>query len=214
MEFINASLPSCISFGSEASPAWFTNLSATTSGFEATNQNWADARHSYDLSYAVRTATDYLAIKVHFNEVRGRAYKWPFVDPLDNEVTASEGQVLTDDFVSISGNGTYQLYKQYGSVNPYYRKITRPDSPVAVLRTRAAVTTNITGTDATVTYTTGEVVIANHQSGDTYAWSGTFAVPVRYETDRLPAALIDREGGQAGELLVSVSSISVIEVKE
>jgi uncharacterized protein (TIGR02217 family) len=214
MDFVDVALPECISFGAQSDPTWETVVAVNTGGYETTNQNWSDARHVYDVSFAVRNASDYILIRTHFHEVRGRARSFPFKDFLDYEVAQSEGSILSLLLAAPGASGTFYLYKRYGSAQPYYRRITRPDNPIVVYRTRAGNTTIITGTDAAVTYTTGAVAISNHMSGDTYAWSGTFKVPCRYENDRLPAAAVNRAGGTDGEILVSCGAITVIEVRE
>lgn len=215
MQFVNIPFPECIAFGAQSDAAWSTDLAAVLSGHEIANQKWQDTRHFYDVSFAVRTRTDYLLVRTHFHQVRGRAKSYPFKDFLDFEVSAAEGVLLSAAGAVISANGTYYLHKRYGSGgDAYNRRITRPDTPIQVLRTRSGVTTNIVGSGAAVTYTTGAVVITGHAGGDTYAWSGTFVVPCRYDTDRLPAAAINKQGGEDGELLVDCASIPIVEVRE
>lgn len=212
MDFVTIPFPECIALGAQGDTFWSTNVVTTGGGFDATNQNWRDARHAYDVSFAVRTVSDYQAIRAHFHQVRGRAKKFLFRDFLDYAVAQSEGVLLDDDLDPPSANGSFQLHKEYGSGgDAYARKITRPQSPIVVYRTRAGVTTVIS---PTVDYTTGQVTITGHQSGDTYAWSGEFSVPCRYDTDRLPALAINREPGSDGELYVQCSSIQIVEVRE
>jgi uncharacterized protein (TIGR02217 family) len=212
MSFVNTPFPDCIAFGAQSDPMWSTNIPVSAGGFEKANQNWEEVRHAYDVSFAVRTASEYKLIRTHFNEIRGRANHYPFKDYLDFEVSTSEGRLLSAAGAAPAADGSFQLHKRYGSTNAYDRKITRPDSPIAVWRTRSAVTTNIVGAGAAVTYTTGVVAITGHVGGDTYSWSGTFKVPVRYDTDRLPAAIINRHNAE--ELLVDCSSIPLVEVRE
>jgi uncharacterized protein (TIGR02217 family) len=214
MQYVDIAFPECIAFGAQSDPTWETVVTVNTGGYENTNQNWSHARHVYDVSFSVRTASDYLLIRNHFHEVRGRARSFPFKDFLDFEASAANGAVLSLALAAPAASGTYYLFKVYGSTQPYRRRITRPDNPVAVYRTRSGVTTDITGTDAVVTYTTGAVAIANHVAGDTYAWAGSFKVPCRYESDRLPAAAVNKGPGEAGELLVTCGAITVIEVRE
>lgn len=214
MNFVNVTFPDCIAMGAQSDAGWLTDLATSAGGYDFANQVWQDSKHYFDVSFAVRNATDYRLVRTHFHEVRARANKFPFKDFLDFEATATAGKLLTLAYAAVSANGTYYLHKQYGAVNPYYRKITRPDSPVAVFRTRSAVTTNITGAGAAVTYTTGAVAITGHMSGDTYSWSGTFKVPCRYDLDRLPAVAVNKEPGADGELLVTCDSIPIVEVKE
>ncbi len=157
----------------------------------------------------MRVASDYLLVKAHFHKMRGRAKSFPFLDPIDHTVTTATG-VLT----LISG-ANYQLFYRYGSgTGAYDRKITRPAATIKVYRTRSGVTTDITGA-STISTTTGVVTVAGHVSGDTYSWAGTFYVPCRYDIDKLPAAITNKQpqaGG--GELFVECDSIPIVEVRE
>jgi uncharacterized protein (TIGR02217 family) len=218
MDFVAVSFPDCIAFGAQSDPMWSTNLSVSFGGFEVANQNWQDNRHMFDVSFSIRNATDYRLCRSHFNQMRGRAKAFPFKDFLDFEAAASEG--VTADAASASDG--YQLYKRYGSGDDKYdRKITRPVSgTLTIYRTRSAVTTNVTA-DCTINYggdstlePGGTFSVTGDQEGDVYTWAGEFNVPCRYDTDRLPAAAVNKEPGTQGELLVSCGAIPVLEVKE
>lgn len=119
--FIDVPFPECLAFGAVSAPEWKTALVENQGGWVQTNQVWIYNKHSYDVSTAVRTRQDYSLVLEHFNEVRGRANTFPFRDPMDFEVLDGFGYLV---YVS---PGVYQLAKRYGSVNPYFRKITRPD---------------------------------------------------------------------------------------
>lgn len=210
MQFVDIEFPRRIAFHATAEAQWSTGLTSLLSGFETTNQNWSQTRHAYDVGLAVRTASDYLLIKTHFHAMRGRAKSFPFLDPIDFKVSQADG-VLT------ASGSDWQMFYRYGSGDGAYdRKITRPRTgTVAVFRTRSGVTSNVTGS-ATITYTTGIVAISGDADGDTYAWSGEFFVPCRYDVDRLPGAIIDKQppGRDAPELLVACDSIPMLEVLE
>lgn len=210
MEFVDIEFPRRIAFHALAEAQWNTQLTALNSGFEVTNQNWSQTRHAYDVGLAIRSASDYLLVKTHFNAMRGRAKSFPFIDPIDYKVSQAAG-------VLIASGSDWQMFYRYGSgADVYDRKITRPRTgTIAVFRTRSGVTSNVTGS-ATITYTTGIVAISGHVSGDTYAWSGEFFVPCRYDVDRLPGAIIDKQppGREIPELLVSCDSIPMLEVRE
>lgn len=210
MEFVDIEFPRRIAFHARAEAQWNTAVTAMLSGFEATNQNWAQTRHAYDAGLAIRTASEYLQVKTHFHAMRGRAKSFPFLDPIDHEVSQAAG-VLT------ASGSDWQMFYRYGTGDGVYdRKITRPHTgTIAVFRTRSGVTTNVTGS-ATITYTTGIVAITGDVDGDTYAWSGEFFVPCRYDIDRLPGAIIDKQpqGRQNPELLVDCDSIPLLEVRE
>lgn len=210
MEFVDMEFPRRIAFHATAEAQWNTGLAALLSGFEVTNQNWSQTRHAYDVGLAIRTASDYLQVKTHFHAMRGRARAFPFLDPIDHSVTKAAG-VLTES------GANWQMFYRYGSgPSAYDRKITRPRAgTIAVFRTRSGVTTDVTGS-ASISYTTGIVGITGDADGDTYAWSGEFFVPCRYDVDRLPGAIIDKQppGRESAELLVDVNSIPMLEVRE
>lgn len=206
MAFLNAPFPERIAFGAERTVEWATALDQNSGGYAHSNQNWSQARHSFDVSLSVRVASDFELVNAHFHEVRARSYAFPFKDYLDFTVTAADGVG-----VLISG-AIYQLSKNYGTSNPYTRRITRPVSGTCTFyRTRSAVQSVIT---PTVDYDTGQITVSGHVFGDTYQWAGEFRVPVRYETNTLPAAIINKEPGADGELFVRVDGIVVREERE
>lgn len=208
MEFIDTPFPERIAFNAKADTMWSTTLTTLLSGFESTNQEWSQTRHAYDAGLAIRVASEYMAVKAHFHAVRGRAKAFPFLDPIDHTVTQAAG-VLT------ASGSDWQMFFRYGSGGSAYdRKITRPKTgTIAVFRTRSGVTTNVTGS-CTISYTTGLITISGHVSGDTYAWSGQFYVPCRYDIDRLPGAIVNKQGGEGGELFVDCDSVPIVEVRE
>lgn len=208
MQIINAPFPERISFGARSEPEWLTDLAEAFSGFESANQNWTQARHRYDVSLSVRTATDYVTVREHFHTVRGRSKGFLFKDPLDYAVATSQG--VTSETADSDG---WQMYKRYGSgADKYDRIITRPVSgSVAIYRTRSAVTTNVTA-DCTIDHDTGVFDVTGDANGDVYTWSGEFRVPCRYDVDRLPTAIVNKQPN--GDLYVACDSIPLVEVRE
>lgn len=208
MVYVDVPFPDRIAFGAQSDPMWETTVVASIGGQESTNQHWSYAKHAYDVSFAVRTAQDYLLIREHFHQVRGRARKFPFKDYLDFRVSSADGVLL-------DAAGGLQLHRRYGAgADAYDRKITRPVSgTVTVFRTRLGVTSNATA-DATIDHATGLVQMAGGESDDTYTWSGEFVVPCRYDVDRLPAIIANKQPGAAGELLVRCEAIPIVEVRE
>lgn len=197
--------PECVAVGASRTPGWSTTMLETLGAWAHATQNWSSARHSYDVTLAVRTATDYAQVLDHFHEHRGRLLVFPFKDFLDFAATKTQGVAL-----HVSGLD-YQLYKRYGSVNPYDRRVTRPvEGTVTVYRTRAGVQSVI---DPQINYSLGLVTCNGHEDGDTYQWEGEFRVPVRYANDKMPAVVVDREPG-GGELLVVCEQILLVEHRE
>jgi len=210
MEFVDIPFPERIAFQAKAEPAWQTELTALLSGYEATNQSWVQSRHYYDAGLAVRVASDYRLVKAHFNTMRGRAKSFPFRDPVDHTVAASAG------FLVERVAGGWQLVYRYGSGSEAYdRNITRPKTgTVRIFRDRLGVVTDVTGS-ASISYTTGVVAtMSGDQSDDAYTWSGEFYVPCRYDIDKLPGVIVNKQPGPAGELFVECESIPIVEVRE
>lgn len=210
MQFVDRQVSRHIEMGAQRTSSWDTTIIQSDGGGELSIQNWNAVRQQFDISFSVRTAADYDAVVQHFHTMRGRAKKFPFRDFLDNSATVQRGVL-----VPVTPFTAYRLAKTYGDgADAYQRRITRPVAgTVAVFRTRVGTTTNITAS-CTITAGTGAVAITSGTviAGDTLAWSGSFLVPVRYDTDRLPAAVPAM--AQSGELLVTCDSIVLIEVRE
>lgn len=210
MIFKNIEFPRGIAMGAQVAPGWSTAIAQTVAGFEHTQQNWSNSRSSYDVSFAVRSASEYQLVLSHFHTVRGRAYSFPFRDPLDFKVDGSTGVLLPGDGSPSIG---FQLGKRYGiGVDAWERRIHLPSSndSLIIYRTRAQVVSPVPAPQ--INYADGSVLIPDHLPGDTYTWAGRFFTECRYDTDRLPAVIVDREGSD-GDLLVQCSSIPIVEVR-
>lgn len=206
MSWISTEFPKRIALGISCRPGWLTSVVQTQNGSESRNQNWLKTRHSYDASLAVRTVTDYREVQNHFHMARGRLHSWPLKDPLDHRVEASQGVVASTTENSPLGN---QLYKRYGSGSfAYDRKITRPISGTIQVYENGTLRTE--GVDYTLDYSTGEIFTGISIS--TLRWAGQFYTPCRYDTDELPASLVQKT--PQGEYLVQVDGIPIVEVRE
>lgn len=202
MAWIDTPFPPCLAFGIECDPEWSTTVIATIGGRESRLQAWADARHAYDASFVVRTLDDHALIRAHFNMARGRTHSWPLLDPTDNEATVADG--FAEDAADAN---TYQLVKRYGSgADAYDRKITRP---FGVALYKSAVL-QVAGVDYTIDEDTGIVSITG-TSAAALTWAGQFYVPCRYDVDRLPVRVVNRNGEG---LLLESGGIPIVEVKE
>jgi len=198
MAFIEARFPADISFGSAGGPEYSTDIIITQGGHEQRNINWSAARARYNVAYGVRTQAQLDALITFFRARKGRADGFRFKDWTDYHASAQNIG---------TGNGSatqFQLVKTYtnGSVTDT-RTITKPVSGsvqlylAGVLQTTGYSVSTITGI---VTFNTapgnGVAITANFD----------FDVPVRFDTDRLNAAL-DNYG------LGSVQDIPLVEVR-
>lgn len=200
MSWIDAEFPPCLAFGIECNPEWSTTVIATIGGRESRLQAWADARHIYDASFAVRTLDDHALIRAHFHQARGRTHSWPLLDPTDSETTVLSGFAENTDTAN-----QYQLVKRYGAgAYAYDRKITRPFS-VALYKSGVLQTSGYTLDEETGLVTIGSTTAA------ALTWAGRFYVPCRYDTNRLPTRVVNRSGQ---DLLIESGGIPIVEVKE
>jgi uncharacterized protein (TIGR02217 family) len=199
MSWIDAEFPPCLAFGIECNPEWATTVITTLGGRESRLLAWADARHSFDASFAVRTLDDHALIRAHFHQARGRTHSWPLLDPTDHAATITEG------FAENYATNQYQLVKRYGSgAYAYDRKITRPFG-VALYKSGVLQTSGYTLDEDT------GVVSITGTSAAALTWSGSFYVPCRYDTNRLPTRVVNRNGQ---DLLIESGGIPIVEVKE
>lgn len=214
MIYVNIQFVERLAFGLQRKVAWSTAVSRNQGGYDNTTQNWSKPMRLFDAGFAVRVASDFEAIEAHFHSVRGRSYKFPLKDVLDFQVTAAVGILVLDEEAS---DPQYNLAKAYGSgPYPYVRFITRPNvTTVSVFLLRGATTTNVTD-DVSIDDETGIVTFDTDilEPGDVLSWSGEFWVPCRYDTDELPAVVVNKEPGEDGELYVQCDGIPICEVKE
>lgn len=199
--------PDSISEDAEGGPGFNTELVATVSGRESRNMLWIHARCAYDVGLMLKPTTEYRLVLAFFRVVGGRAIGFRFKDWSDFDCTVDEGLL-----VRIGTTDTYQMQKRYAA-GAYARDrlIQKPVAgAVKVWKLVAAVWTEQT-TGFTIDTTTGIVTFDADVSGDTLAWSGEFDVPVRFDTDTLPAVIRTRTSDT--ELLMDWPSIPLIEVR-
>ena len=218
MSWIDLEFPPCIAFGALKNPTWLTNVVTNQGGWEKRNQVWSQARQSYDVSLAIRTATDYRQVLDHFHVMRGRLHSFPFLDHLDHEVGQAEG------FWGEVTPGTFQAFKRYGTPpEAWDRIITRLKDTTQVWRSGSPASAGSGAGQYSLNPDTGRIVFVADglDSGGTpiypdeaeLQWAGQFWTPCRYDTDRLPSQIVNRVGG-SGDLLVSCESIMLLEVRE
>ena len=93
--FIEKEFPKEINFGFSGGPVFFTQISATTAGFEQRQINWEFARHRYQASHEVKNRAELESLLDFFFSVRGMAVGFRFVDWNDwsSDVEANQGKV-------------------------------------------------------------------------------------------------------------------------
>ena len=195
-------LPDCYSFGAKGGPKFSTEVNRTQGGQRFANRNWTYPLHVWDISHGIKTKEDFEILREFFYNVAGQADAFLFKDHADFEATLQP-------LVLISGT-TYQTYRAYiRGTRPFLRKITRPRATIVVKRNRAG---TITTLSPTISYTTGQVTVTGHVSGDTYTWTGQFDIPVVFTTDFMEVVIENKRGD--GQLLMRWPTAQVEEVRE
>lgn len=199
MAFIETRFPADISYGSAGGPAYSTDIVMTQGGYEQRNINWAQARTRYNVAYGVRTQPQLDALIAFFRARKGRASGFRFKDWTD--FSAVNQLIGTGD-----GSTTqFQLVKHYDSGGvTETRIISKPVSGTVAIYFDEAVQS---GSSYSVDITTGRVTFVTAPSADVEITADfEFDVPVRFDTDRLSAAL-ENYG------ISSVSDIPLVEVR-
>jgi uncharacterized protein (TIGR02217 family) len=112
----NLRFPVDISYGSVGGPGYNTTVAEVTSGKEARNINWSQARHMYNAAFGVRSDSQLYELIEFFHAVRGKAIGFRYKDWLDFKGSFT---------VSILQNSTpIQMIKEYP--NGVIREIKKP----------------------------------------------------------------------------------------
>ena len=194
--FHEVQLPPGISRGATGGPGHKTTIVVSDSGFEQRNADWSMARGQWDISYGIKTRTDMDAIKAFHYARRGRLHGFRFKDWSDYSVTA---QVL---IASATGAETsVQLLKTYtDSGGTYTRTIYKPVATGFQLYDNGSPLTSSLNT------VTGIATFSAVTAGHTITWTGTFDVPVRFDSDDLRIQTNDTD-------ILEVPAINLVELR-
>lgn len=201
MAFFEQRFPERISSNANGGPRWSTAKVYSTSGRRYTNRMWTWPLQSYIVEHPVRTNAEFQELRAFVYVVGGDADGFRFKDATD--YTDEGGGIL-----SLVSGADYQMHKRYAIGSRFFhRVIQKPVAGIQIFRTRSGSTTNITGASVVQT-TTGRVTVADHISGDAYAWTGQFDVPVAFADGESVFRAI---GGSS--MLIEWPSISLEEIR-
>jgi uncharacterized protein (TIGR02217 family) len=170
--------PMSYGVGTQGGPKYQNRVISSDSGAEQRVQMWANGRLTYTISYTadpnntINSVDSFNTLIKFFRGRRGRMRGFRFRDWSDYIATM---EPLVYNVAGI------QLIKTYNdSINPEVRNITKPSlgGPFTFYRNGVAESCTLDDTTGIVTAFTGS-------GSDTYAWSGTFDVPVRFDVDAL-----------------------------
>jgi hypothetical protein len=116
--FDEVQFPVSISRGSVGGPTYSTDVVTLSSGVERRNQNWSQARLSYDVAPGVKNQTDLDALIVFFRARRGKARGFRFKDWLDYKGTGQAiGTIYKKSSTDITISSSGKTYTSAGAIN-------------------------------------------------------------------------------------------------
>lgn len=194
--YVRNYIKACEAFGWEGGPEFRTTLTEMYNKAEKRNADWSQPRHFFSLPFMNITREIYSFILEMFLNRMGRWGVFLYFNPLDT--TANEEALAP----AIPGQQEFQLSKVAMVDGAVYRKnvyaVFIPDGNGGAFE--AAVTIRVNGvvtTAYTLDYDRGKVYFnAGMVGGEVVTWSGQFSHWVRFDQDRLPMSIDNKnEGG-------------------
>lgn len=186
-------LPDSVESGAHGGPAFTTSVITLGNGRENRNQEWAVARHTWDIGYGVTGANDFEIVRAFFYARRARARSFLFKDWSDYKGTL-------EAVAAVTGQATKrQLIKTYpDAITPYIRLIDYPVTGTLHVFVDTLETLAFTLAGGVITFTGGD-------PGMDVQATFEFDIPVRFDTDHFVMTL-------ANVLAMNVPSLPVVEV--
>lgn len=205
MAFLEQRLHDGIARGSRGGPIGSRTKAYLPGGQLQQQFNFSRPLHRYDISFGIKTADDFEAIRALFYVVMFTPYEGFRMRDWNDYTASPSNSTLT----LVSGN-VWQLQRVYAhGATTFKRDISKPESgSVAVYRTREGVTSTIA---PAIDSTTGRATITGHVAGDTYTWAGRFDVPVTFQDDEALASI--ELDGLEDALLQGLPSILLEEIR-
>lgn len=180
--FLEILFPTNVSLGAIGGQGWSTRVVVTDGGAEYRQQLWGYTRGKWTVGHNLRTQPQFAQLIAFHRLVMGKTLGFRFLDWTD----------YTDDgdgVITQNASSTWQLSKVYqqtdlfGDTQSSYRLISKPlPGSVAFMLNGSPYSL-----DGTLDYTTGQITFGGGDPapgpGEVYTWTGTFHVPVRFDTD-------------------------------
>lgn len=203
--------------GSKGGPGFSVDIVEVASGLKYRNLNrgsfFQAGRRGYDISYGIKSISDYNLIKDVFIVMQGPVHEFRFKDFTDFEADDQPAGVYDDSTNSVlpaDGSTTqFPMYKSYsigsGDDDTRYRRIVCPALDGTYVVKVDGV--EVSSSTYSVSHLYGWIEFDSAPSdGSVITWSGTFDVPVMFVTDKLEPVL---ENGK----IVQIPSILLMETK-
>jgi len=206
MAFDEIELPLRVGFGSRGGPNFSTEIVVIDSGYERRNQNWSQARRTYDARTGVRSTADATTLLNFFHARAGRARGFRLKDWSDYSSAADNLSApnFADQNIATGDGATtiFQLVKNYASGGiTHTRIIAKPVTGSVLIGVNGAQLNSGWSIDAT----TGLVTFATAPAAGAPITAGfLFDVPVRFDTDVLSLSAENYVAYQADIPIVEV----------
>jgi uncharacterized protein (TIGR02217 family) len=173
MSFIEARLLDCLAIGSSGGPTWSTREVALTSGIIRRNATRSRPLNRYLILYQELGPGDWRQVVDAFNAARGASYGFRLRDPSLYSVTDEPLTTGTGSAQSVQ----LKITSTFGSES-VERPIRKPNADIVIKSSGTPISATVDTTTGIATFTA--------TNGQSVTWSGTFDVPVRFESDELP----------------------------
>lgn len=182
MTFLTSRLPTKVEVNAVLRDDEDIEIVVTDGLWEQRNARHSQSLREWDLSFPAGAYDDVTiaAVIAMYKAARGKLYGFRFKDPIDNSATLQA--FGTGDGTT----ATFQLRKNYTSGGEtHQRKITRPVSAIQIYKNDVLQTSGYS-----VNYDTGLVTFTSiPAAAAALTWSGSFDVPVRFDTALSATAL-------------------------
>jgi len=182
MAFLNQGLPTQVEQNAVRRDEEDIEIVTTDGGFEVRNARSSQGLREYDISFPAAVYGDAVheAVIALYKVARGKLHSFRFRDFTDYQL---DGEVIGTGDASTTAFQVVQSWTVDGTTET--RTITRPVSPLSVYKDGV-----LQGSGYTVDYTTGIVTFTSAPGdGVAISVSGTFDVPVRFDTVQTMTAL-------------------------
>ena len=209
MAFHEDRFPVNLSFGATGGPERRTDIVTLANGFEERNTPWRHSRRRFDAGVGLRSLDDMAELTAFFEAREGQLHGFRWKDWSDFKSCRPSRQPEPLDQLIATGDEVtrvIQLVKAYTSgAQTYLRPIAKPVP--GTVRIAIGGDEVQEGIDWTIDTTTGRVTFADAPDIGAEVRAGfEFDIPVRFDTDRIEAAVSSFQAGQA-------PSVPVIEVR-
>lgn len=174
-------------YGAEGGRGWLTNIIPRANGREDRNEAWQDWLGAWQLGNRNIDRAQLAYLRDFIVDARGRKHEFAYKDWSD--------YLAVNEAVTPAEDGTAQLARNYGTVNPYVCPVTLPKASTVVLEEFVmGVWTELTvAVDYTLAASTGIVTQVGAPTWDETTqlrWSGEFYILARFDVEAINAQFL------------------------